>query len=159
SVLEAGGCTGQCAGDDQGGSLSSTLSWSSTFWTRNTPMTQRRAYATATELPDGTVLVAGGDSNGASGRLKTAELCMPMTVLMHPDHGRAGIQVTVSGSGFYAHETVRVFWNLIATRLIGRAFTTASGTFTTKVTIPPGARPGGHLVQAVGNQSQNTLKQ
>jgi hypothetical protein len=65
----------------------------------------------------------------------------------------------VSGTGFYAHETVRVLWDLVSTRLIGRAFTTASGTFTIKVTIPRSARPGSHLVQAVGNRSQNTLEQ
>jgi len=155
SVLEAGGCIGQCAGDDRGGSLSSTLDWSHPYWTPDTSMTRPRAFATATELADGTVLVAGGDSSGSSGRLSTAELFMPILVSMHPDRGPAGTQVTVSGSGFYAHETVRVLWNSVS-RLIGRAFSTASGTFTIKVTIPAGARPGGHLVQAVGNRSQNT---
>jgi WD40 repeat protein len=156
SVLEAGGCTGNCNGPV----LSSTLEWSSPHWFGNSSMTQPRENASATVLPDGTVLVAGGDGNtSGGGQLKTAELFMPMMVLMHPDRGPAGTKVTVSGTGFYAHETVRVLWNLVSTRLIGRAFTTASGTFTIKVTIPPGARAGGHLVQAVGNRSQNTLKQ
>jgi len=156
SVLEAGGCIGQCAGDDRGGSLSSTLSWSSPHWTRNTSMTQPRAYATATELPDGTVLVAGGDSSGSSRRLRTAELYMPVLMSMHPDRGPAGTRVTVSGSGFYAHETVRVLWNDV--KVIGRSVSTASGTFTTTVTIP-GAKPGMHSVEADGNRSSGSLGQ
>ncbi len=122
-------------------------------------MPQPKADATATELPDGSVLVAGGDSNGVIGRLSTAELFMPFLVLMHPDRGPAGTRVTVTGDGFYAHETVKVLWNLTYTKVIGRAFTTASGTFTTKVTIPAGSGPGSHLVQALGDRSSFTGKQ
>jgi Kelch motif len=157
SVLEAGGCTGLC---DRGPALSSTMDWSRPFWFSDTSMTQPRENATATVLRDGTVLVAGGDGNNSGlGRLKTAELFLPFVVLMHPDRGPAGTQVTVSGSGFYAHEKVRLLWNLIDTKVVGRAFTTASGTFTTKVTIPAGARPGGHLVEARGERSSFTGKQ
>jgi len=157
SVLEAGGCTGNC---DRGPALSSTLEWTHPSWVLSSSMTQPRQSATTTVLRDGTVLVAGGDTiSGGLGRLSTAELFMPILVLMHPDRGRAGARVTISGSGFYAHETVKVIWNLIDTKVIARAPTTASGTFTTKVTIPADARPGSHLVEAVGDRSSYTLKQ
>ena len=157
SVLEAGGCTGMC---DRGPALSSTLEWTRPHWLLNTSMTQPRDNASATVLPGGDVLVAGGDSNNSGlGRLRTAELFMPILVLMHPDRGPAGTWVTVSGSGFYAHETVKVTWNLVGTRVIARAPTTASGTFSAKVTIPAGARPGSHLVEAVGDRSSFTNEQ
>jgi hypothetical protein len=62
----------------------------------------------------------------------------------------------VSGTGFYAHETVRVLWN--GGKVIGRPVTTASGTFTTELTIPA-AKPGRHFVLAVGHGSAETLRQ
>jgi hypothetical protein len=120
-------------------------------------MTQPRAYATATELPDGSVLAAGGDSNGIGGRISTAELYTPILMAMQPDRGPAGTRVTVTGSGFYAHETVEIQWTLEG-QVIGRPVTTATGTFTTTVTIPS-ATPGTYSVTATGNRSGNTLKQ
>ena len=120
-------------------------------------MTRPRAYAAATELPDGSVLVAGGDGNGISGRLSTAELYTPILMSMHPDRAPSGAQVTVTGSGFYAHETAAIQWTLDG-KVIGRPVTTASGTFTTTVTIPA-AKPGAYQVTATGNRSANTLKQ
>ena len=120
-------------------------------------MTQPRAYATATELPDGSVLVAGGDSHGISDRLSTAELYTPILMSMNPGRGPPGTRVTVTGSGFYAHETAEIQWTLDG-KVIGRPVTTASGTFTTTVTVPA-AKPGAYQVTATGNRSANTLKQ
>jgi len=157
SVLEAGGCTANCTGGGRGSSLSSTLTWSSPHWFGNTSMTQPRAYAAATELPDGSVLVAGGDGNGISGRLSTAELYTPILMSMHPDRAPSGAQVTVTGSGFYAHEAVEIQWTLEG-QVIGRPVTTPTGTFTTTVTIPS-ATPGTYQITATGNRSANTLKQ
>jgi hypothetical protein len=157
SVLDAGGCSATCANGGVVTSLSSTLTWTSPYWFSDTPMTQPRAYATATELPDGSVLVAGGDSHGISDRLSTAELYTPILMSMHPDRGPAGTRVTVTGSGFYAHETVEIQWTLDGA-VIGRPVTTASGTFATTVRIPP-AKPGAYQVTATGNRSANTLKQ
>jgi large repetitive protein len=156
TVLEAGGCTAECGSGGNGGSLSSTEDWSSPRWTRDTSMTQPRSYATATELPDGTVLVAGGDSRGLGGRLSTAELFMPILMSMRPGHGPADTRVTVSGSGFYAHEHVRLVWNY--GNLLARPLTTASGTFTTTVTIPD-VPPGSYPVTATGERSANTNEQ
>jgi hypothetical protein len=154
AVLEAGGCSGLCNGP----ALSTTLEWTRPGWVEDlsSPMVQPRVNAVATTLRDGTVLVAGGDLTGFGGRLSTAELFMPMEVLMDPGRGPAGTQVAVSGTGFYAHETVRVLWNLINTVVIGRVVTTTSGTFTTKITIPAHARLGHHLVEAIGNRSSFT---
>jgi hypothetical protein len=157
SVLEAGGCSANCADGGVVGSLSSTLAWTSPYWFTGTPMTQPRAYATATELPGGSVLVAGGDSHGLTGRLSTAELYTPILMSMHPDRGPAGTRVTVTGSGFYAHETAEIQWTLDGP-VIGRPVTTASGTFTTTLTIPT-ANPGTYQVTATGSRSANTLEQ
>jgi hypothetical protein len=147
SVLEAGGCAAMCNGP----ALSSTEQWTRPYWVRNTAMTQPRVNAVATPLPGGDVLVAGGDSNGAGGRLSTAELFMPVLILLHPHRGPAGSQVSVAGSGFYAHETVKVIWGNFD--VIGQAVTSAAGTFTTKVTIPATAKPGPHLVLGDGVRS------
>jgi len=52
---------------------------SSGIWTATGSMTEARNGLTATLLPDGTVLVAGGIGNGGSGPLATAELYDPST--------------------------------------------------------------------------------
>jgi hypothetical protein len=153
SVLEAGGCSsGYC---DRGPALSSTELWARPDWLSNPPMTQPRADAVATALPGGDVLVAGGDGTTSGvDQLSTAELYTPILMSMHPDRGPAGTRVTVSGTGFYAHEAVRVLWNY--SKLTNRPRTTAAGTFTTTVTIPA-ASPGRYLVFAQGVRSAATM--
>jgi hypothetical protein len=143
SVLVAGGCSGLCSGRG----LSSTLRWERPIWAPNPPMTQPRVNAVATALPGGSVLVAGGDSSGNGGRLRTAELFTPILVSVHPGRGPAGTRVTVSGSAFYGHEIVEILWD--DSTPIGHVRTSASGAFTTTVTIPA-ASPGTHQVAAQG---------
>jgi Kelch motif protein len=155
AVLEAGGCSsGYC---DRGPALSSTELWGRPDWLSNAPMTQPRANAVATALPGGDVLVAGGDGTTSGvDQLSTAELYTPILISMHPDRGPAGTRVTVSGTGFYAHEAVRVLWNY--SKLIARPRTTAAGTFTTTVTIPA-VSPGRYLVFGQGVRSAATSEE
>jgi len=149
TVLAAGGCSNECTR----GALSSSDIYIPPNWGPANSMTQSRASAAATLLPDGNVLVAGGDLGASGPPTRTAELYTPILMFMRPDRGPAGTQVTVSGSNFYAGETVRVLWDL--TKDIGHATTSVSGTFTIKVTIPA-AKPGKHTVDAVGSRSGPT---
>lgn len=149
TVLVAGGCSGTCTG----GGLSSTEIYIPPAWEQNNPMTQPRVSPAAALLPDGNVLVAGGDVGASGPPTSTAELYTPILMSMHPDSGPAGTRVAVSGSGFYAREIVQVLWDNKV--VIGHATTSVSGTFTGKITIPT-AKPGRHLVLAVGKRSGPT---
>jgi large repetitive protein len=146
TVLVAGGCSGRC---DR--AVASAEVFSSGGFLPTDSMTRPRVFQTATLLSDGDVLVAGGDRIPGGQATATAELYTPILASMHPDSGPAGTRVTVSGSGFYAGETVRVLWD--DKTAIGRATSSASGTFTCKVTIPS-AKPGTHVVLAAGNRSE-----
>jgi hypothetical protein len=148
TVLLAGGCTGTC-----GRALSSSEIYVPPNWGPASPMTQSRVAPTATLLGDGSVLLAGGDLHYGGPPTSTAELYTPILMSMRPDRGPAGTRVTVSGSNFYAGETVRVLWD--NKTVVGQATTSASGAFTGKITIPA-AKPGKHLVSAVGSRSGRT---
>ena len=69
---------------------------------------------------------------------------------VNPASGPAGAQVTVSGSGYYAHESVRLQWDSVT--VLGQVLTDNSGSFTTKVTIPQAA-PGAHQIISQGRRS------
>lgn len=145
TVLVAGGCSRRC-----NRAVASAETFSSGGFLPTGSMTRPRVFQTATLLADGDVLVAGGDQIPGGRATAIAELYTPILASMHPDSGPAGTQVTVSGSGFYAGETVRVLWD--NKTAIGHATSSASGTFTCKVTIPA-AKPGTYPVTAVGNRS------
>jgi (2Fe-2S) ferredoxin len=147
-VLVTGGCSGGC-GDEP--ALSSTEVYNDGFWYADTSMTQPRVFQTATLLPDGTVLVAGGGESYYGAGTATAELYTPTLLSVNPASGPAGTQVTVTGSGFYAHETAALYWNG-ESPAIGHAKTSPSGTFTTKITIPP-SPPGANTLAVRGNTS------
>jgi (2Fe-2S) ferredoxin len=147
-VLVTGGCSGGC-GDEP--ALSSTEVYNDGFWYADTSMTQPRVFQTATLLPDGTVLVAGGGESYYGAGTATAELYTPTLLSVNPASGPAGTQLTVTGSGFYAHETATLYWNGESPG-IGHAKTSLSGTFTTKITIPP-SPPGANTLAVRGNTS------
>jgi N-acetylneuraminic acid mutarotase len=147
-VLVTGGCTSQCLSSEPG--LASAEVYNG-FWVQVASMTQRRVFQTATLLPGGTVLVAGGGTNFYSAATATAEFYTTTLLSLNPTSGPAGAQVTVTGSGFYAHETAIVSWgNLQA--VLTRVKTSPSGTFVTKITIPK-SPAGVSTVSARGSQS------
>jgi large repetitive protein len=147
SVLEAGGCSGACRGKH---ALSSAEVFVGGRWFPVGSMTQPRTAQTATLLPGGNVLAAGGDNRPAGTPTATAELYTPTLVAVKPAKGPPGTKVAVSGTGFYAGETVVLA--LDDKVILGHAKTTASGTFTGTVTIPA-STPGRHLLFAVGTRS------
>jgi WD40 repeat protein len=147
-VLATGGCS-EC-GDER--ALSSTEQFNSQYqyWQEGTPMTQPRVFQTATLLPGGDVLVVGGGECYYCGATATAELYTPTLLSLNPSSGPAGQRITVTGNGFYAHETVKLTWN--GTRLLAYAKTSAAGTFAIMVTVPAVA-PGQYPVSAEGDRS------
>ena len=148
TVLAAGGCSRRC---DR--AVASAETFSTGGFLPTDPMTQARVFQTATRLADGDVLVAGGDQIPGGRATATAELYTPILASMRPGSGPPGTRVTISGSGFYAAETVRVFWD--NKTVIGHTTSSAAGTFTCQVTIPA-AKAGTHQVDAVGNHSGRT---
>jgi hypothetical protein len=113
-------------------------------------MTQPRVFQTATPLPNGQVLVAGGGESFYGAGTPTAELFTPVQMSVHPASGPAGTKVTVSGSGFYAGERVALFWD--GQEILGRPATTRTGTFTTTITVPQ-ATAGAHQIVAQAQRS------
>jgi hypothetical protein len=148
TFLVAGGCTGSCFSDQPG--LSSAEEYIDGFWVRVASMTQSRVFQTATLLPGGTILVAGGGKNADSRATATAEFYTPTLMSLNPASGPAGTQVTVTGSGFYAHETVTVIWPGQA--VLAHVKTSPSGTFATKITIPQ-SPAGAGTVSVQGSRS------
>jgi N-acetylneuraminic acid mutarotase len=147
TVLATGGCTGGCGHQP---ALASTEIYQNGFWFPITSMTQPRVFQTATPLPNGQVLVAGGGESFYGAGTPTAELFTPVLTSVHPTSGPAGTKVTVSGSGFYAGERVRLFWD--SAEILARPTTTKTGTFTTTITIPQ-ATAGAHQIAAQGQRS------
>jgi N-acetylneuraminic acid mutarotase len=130
-VLVTGGCTGGCSNRP---ALSSTEGFNGGFWFPDNAMTQPRVFHTATLLPGGSVLVAGGDPRFSSAAVNTAELFTPSLLSVSPASGTAGSQVTLTGSGFYAGEPVTFRWD--GAQIFGKTVASATGAFTTTVTIP-----------------------
>jgi hypothetical protein len=147
-VLVTGGCTGPCSSNEPG--LASAEVYNDGFWVQVASMTQPRVFQTATPLPGGTILVAGGGTNFYSAATATAEFYTTTLIGLNPASGPAGTQVTVTGSGFYAHETAIVSWNGQA--VLARAKTSASGTFATQITIPQ-SPAGASTLSARGTRS------
>ena len=149
-VLVTGGCTAEC-GNQPG--LSSAEIYNPGqfgFFSQAAPMTQGRVFHAATLLANGDVLVAGGDARYSGPATSTAEVYTPALVSVHPSSGASGAQVTVSGSGFYAGETVKLLWDSVT--VLGHAKTSRAGTFSTTITIPQ-ATAGTHQSSAQGQRS------
>jgi hypothetical protein len=145
-VLAAGGCS--LCGDSP--ALSSTELFGGQYWNDTGVMTQPRVFQTATRLADGDVLEVGGAECYYCAGTPTAELYTPALLSADPASGQAGTKITLTGSGFYAHESVQLTWN--STETLGRVRTSATGTFTTVVTVPQ-MTPGTYSLSARGLRS------
>jgi len=146
TVLAAGGCS-SCGNQP---ALSSAEVFNNGFWFPVQPMTQPRVFQTATPLPGGSVLVAGGGPTYYGAAAGTAEVFTPVVMSVNPASGPVGTQVTITGSGLYAGETVTLYWDGIT--VLGHAKTTATGSFSTTITIPQ-ATAGAHVIAARGRRS------
>jgi hypothetical protein len=153
AVLLPGGTAmviGGCSSCSNQPALASAETFDGGFWLPANPMTQPRVFQTATLLPDGSVLVAGGGASYYGAATSTAEVYTPVLMSVNPASGAVGAQVTVSGSGFYAGETVTIRWD--GGTVLGHVKTTAAGAFSTKITIPA-ATAGAHSVGVQGRRS------
>jgi large repetitive protein len=153
AVLLPGGTAmviGGCSSCSNQPALASAETFDGSFWLPANPMTQPRVFQTATLLPDGSVLVAGGGASYYGAATSTAEVYTPVLMSVNPASGAVGAQVTVSGSGFYAGETVTIRWD--GGTVLGHVKTTAAGAFSTKITIPA-ATAGAHSVGVQGRRS------
>jgi hypothetical protein len=146
TAMVIGGCS-SCSNQPD---LASAETFDGSFWLPANSMTQPRVFQTATLLPDGSVLVAGGGESYYGAATSTAEVYTPVLLSVSPASGAVGAQVTVSGSGFYAGETVTIFWD--GGTVLGHVKTTAAGAFTTKITIPA-ATAGAHSIAVQGRRS------
>jgi N-acetylneuraminic acid mutarotase len=148
-VLVTGGCTAEC---DDGNITTGTelYSPSGDYWFSAAPMTQARMDSAATMLADGDVLVTGGD-NYCCLSYSSAELYTPTVLFADPASGSVGQTVSLSGSGYYAHETVKVSWDG-GVAALASARTTSQGTFTVDIKVPASSK-GGHTINAEGSKS------
>ena len=112
-----GGCT--C-----GSVVASTEFYEGGYWYAGPSMTMPRYEDTATLLSDGNLLVAGGEQVECCSVTAKSEIYTPTLVGCRRAGGPPGQDVTVSGSGFYAGERVRVTFDYSAT--IGHATTNAN---------------------------------
>ena len=150
TVLATGGC-GEVCGDQPGLASTEVYQIQTGLWFSTTPMTQPRVFQTATLLPDGSVLVAGGGKTYYGAATSTAELFTPPLLSASPTSGPAGTRVTVAGSGFFAGEPVSVFWD--GGSVIGHARTNSSGAFSTTITVPQSSPTGANMIEVYGHRS------
>jgi N-acetylneuraminic acid mutarotase len=153
AVLLPGGTpmiTGGCSSCSNQPALASAEIFDGSFWLPVNGMTQARVFQTATLLPDGSVLVAGGGQTYYGAATSTAELYTPVQVSVNPGSGPVGAKVTVTGSNFYAGESVTLYWD--GGTILGKVKTNPAGGFTTTVTIPQ-ATAGAHAISANGRRS------
>jgi hypothetical protein len=100
-------------------------------------------------LPDGDVLLAGGDISGGFAATTTAERYIPTLISAKPSQAAAGQQITLTGNGFYAHEQVVVTLN---GRVLARPAADVQGRFAVVVTVPA-VTPGTYSLGAQGQTS------
>ncbi len=148
-VLVTGGCISECDSRDVT-ATTEVYDSSGGDWFSGEPMVQARYGHTATLLSTGNVLVAGG-SNYCCQNYTSAELYTPTLMIANPTSGSVGQQVTLSGSGYFAHETVKVTWDGEVARLASTR-TSDQGTFSADITIPTSS-PGEHQIDAQGSKS------
>ncbi len=79
------------------------------------------------------------------------QIAASAAISLSPGSGQPGSSFVVSGGGFVPGDRVRVLWD--GSNLGGNTQVDASGNFTYSGTIPSGASPGAHTVEAKGRDS------
>ena len=145
-VIVAGGCSA-CSGPN----LASTEIYSNGLWSPGPSMSLARYDQTATLLANGNLLIAGGGVQYCCSVTAAADLLTPALAKVSPAQGPAGQAITVSGTGFYAGEQIRV--TLDAATLLGKVTTAANGSFVLHTKIPAGTAAGKHTIHAAAQKS------
>jgi hypothetical protein len=119
------------------------------YWYSAPSMTIPREQHSATLLEDGDVLVAGGDPSHCCTPTTAAEIYASALLTVSPSSGPVGQSMTLSGSGFYAGEKIRILWDYSP---IGFSTTSSTGSFVVHATVPP-TTVGPHVLVASGERS------
>ena len=132
-VILAGGCTTTC---DNGPAQEATYVYSQGFWSATVSLPESRIGQSAIVLRNGDVLLAGGAENDSADATATAELYISPLIAASPGQGAPGQRITVTGSGFYAHEVVVVSLMGSKQRVLASPVADAKGTFSVSATVP-----------------------
>ena len=129
---------------------------SGTF-TSTASMSAAREFQTATLLPSGQVLVAGGCDNGGGNcippMLSSAEIYRPLTLTLSLPYGVIGQPLTVgSGAVFSPGEAVSLYWDTPYRRPLLTTPASGTGVLSATVTLPLAWR-GRHTIIARGQAS------
>jgi outer membrane protein assembly factor BamB len=149
---------------------SGTSTWSQTP-TRGPipgPVTNASLSETATGLTDGTgyEYQACGNAqttqafscvgpDGTPSTKSTFATTPAMSLTPSPNSGAPGTQVSLTGSGFTAHEAVDVYFDLTDESLVSAD---GSGGISATLTLPASAQPGNHWLTAVGRSSSRSAQ-
>jgi thermitase len=76
-------------------------------------------------------------------------------IALDPKSGPPGSKTTVSGTGFAAGEQVRLTFDK---KVLSTVTADSKGAFSTKITVPGGAKKGAHTIRATGDQTALTVK-
>ena len=148
-VVLAGGCTPECL---VGSVDKETFIYSDGYWGETGSLPASLYGQGGTVLDNGEFLLAGGEANDSAASTTAAEVYIAALISAAPSAGAPGQSITVSGSGFYAHEVVDVDFGA-SDKTLATPTTDAKGDFRVTVTVPSTAGKGVRSFFAEGQTS------
>jgi hypothetical protein len=153
-----------------GVALGDTCAWNGDDWVHRSsvhaPVPRYLSAMAFDEVRGREVLFGGAGSQSDLGDTWTWgdgdwKLHLAGSLLTTPHAGDPGSQVQIDGWGFARTETVDISFidSVHGSTPLGTATASASGGFSTDVTIPASATPGRQEIQAVGRSSGQTAEQ
>lgn len=147
-VILAGGCTPECPA---GTADRATYLYADGSWVGTASLPAALYGQKGIVLDTGEFLLAGGEADDSARSTTRAQLYIAPLLSASPRTVAPGQAVTLTGSGFYAYETVVVTLGAPGRRL-ARPRTDDRGTFQVRVTVPD-VPAGTYTLQAEGQTS------